>query len=91
MYLFYFHNFVLSERYPHKPYINDIIPNNVTVLVNTSVSFNCETLSDLEPFIQWLKVTSPGEGDDRLPNGTVIQVILLYEMKTELFGDGIYL
>lgn len=30
--------------------------------------------SDLEPFMQWLKVTSPGEGEDKPPNGTVLQV-----------------
>lgn len=46
----------LPERYPHKPYVKDDYPRNVTTLVNTTVKFECPTYSDLEPHIQWIKM-----------------------------------
>ncbi|KDR22672.1 Basic fibroblast growth factor receptor 1, partial [Zootermopsis nevadensis] len=46
----------IIERYPHKPYVKDDYPRNVTTLVNTTVKFECPTYSDLEPHIQWIKM-----------------------------------
>jgi len=45
----------LPERFPHKPIVVDGYPKNVTALVNATVKFSCPTISDLEPYIQWVK------------------------------------
>ncbi|KAF7382291.1 hypothetical protein HZH68_015210 [Vespula germanica] len=63
-----------SKRFPHKPYINEDFPKNVTALVNSSVTFKCPIVSDLEPYIQWVKVAEyPGDQEDT-PKGTLLQV-----------------
>ncbi|KAG5311093.1 FGFR1 factor, partial [Acromyrmex insinuator] len=65
----------IIERFPHKPYINEDFPKNVTALVNSTAIFRCPIVSDLEPFIQWIKVAkNPGDQEDSPPNGTVLQV-----------------
>ncbi|XP_066599308.1 fibroblast growth factor receptor homolog 1-like isoform X2 [Prorops nasuta] len=77
------------ERFPHKPYIKEDFPKNVTALVNSTVQFDCPLLSDLEPYIQWLKVAEYPEDREELPNGTVLQagkdlypdVLKLYNVK----------
>jgi hypothetical protein len=53
----------------------DGYPQNVTALVNTTVTFTCPTYSDLEPYIQWVKTshmvedgTGPMEGKLTSPN-----------------------
>nr|KAF7397041.1 hypothetical protein H0235_016578 [Vespula pensylvanica] len=64
----------IIERFPHKPYINEDFPKNVTALVNSSVTFKCPIVSDLEPYIQWVKVAEyPGDQEDT-PKGTLLQV-----------------
>ncbi|XP_018365757.1 PREDICTED: fibroblast growth factor receptor homolog 1-like isoform X2 [Trachymyrmex cornetzi] len=64
----------IIERFPHKPYINEDFPKNVTALVNSTAIFRCPIVSDLEPFIQWIKVAkNPGDQEDSPPNGTVLQ------------------
>lgn len=64
----------IQERFPHKPYIKDGYPHNVTALVNTSAVFECPIMSDLEPYLQWLRVSyDVGEGEDNTPNGTIVQ------------------
>ncbi|XP_043682538.1 fibroblast growth factor receptor homolog 1-like isoform X2 [Vespula pensylvanica] len=63
----------IIERFPHKPYINEDFPKNVTALVNSSVTFKCPIVSDLEPYIQWVKVAEyPGDQEDT-PKGTLLQ------------------
>jgi len=63
-----------AERFPHKPYINEDFPKNVTVLVNGTATFRCPIVSDLEPYIQWVKVAEyPGDQEDS-PKGTLLQV-----------------
>ncbi|PSN31292.1 hypothetical protein C0J52_27018 [Blattella germanica] len=47
----------IIERYPHKPYVKEGYPHNVTAIVNSTVSFECCTFSDLEPHIEWVKMT----------------------------------
>nr|CAD7198813.1 unnamed protein product [Timema douglasi] len=47
----------IIERFPSKPYIRDGYPHNVTALVNSSVKLECPPISDLEPYIQWLRLT----------------------------------
>ncbi|XP_019753637.2 fibroblast growth factor receptor homolog 1 [Dendroctonus ponderosae] len=43
------------ERFPHKPYIKDGFPANVTALVNSTVQLLCPQLvADLEPFVEWV-------------------------------------
>ncbi|XP_018351954.1 PREDICTED: fibroblast growth factor receptor homolog 1-like isoform X2 [Trachymyrmex septentrionalis] len=65
----------IIERFPHKPYINVDFPKNVTALVNSTAIFRCPIVSDLEPFIQWIKVAkNPDDQEDSPPNGTVLQV-----------------
>lgn len=64
------------ERFPHKPYIKEGQPHNATVLVYTNVSFECNPMADLEPFMQWY-YHDPSVGnvhDGNLANGTIIQV-----------------
>lgn len=66
-----------AERFPHKPYINMDFPKNVTALINSTVTFRCPIVSDLEPYIEWLKVNEyPGEKDT--PKGKLLQVQRLY-------------
>ncbi|XP_068085907.1 fibroblast growth factor receptor 3 [Anabrus simplex] len=52
----------IVERFPHKPYIKEG-PTNQTVLVNSTAVLRCLTMSDNEPFIQWLRISniSPDE------------------------------
>lgn len=46
----------------------------MTALVNSTVTFRCPIVSDLEPYIQWVKVAEyPGDQEDS-PKGTVLQV-----------------
>ncbi|XP_014481673.1 PREDICTED: fibroblast growth factor receptor homolog 1-like isoform X2 [Dinoponera quadriceps] len=55
----------IIERFPHKPYINVDFPKNVTALVNSTAVFRCPIVSDLEPFIQWMKVPDyPGDQEE---------------------------
>lgn len=61
-----------SERFPHKPYIKEGFPKNVTVLVNSTAKFQCEVVSDMEPFLQWMRVSYKPDDDDSLPTGTEI-------------------
>ncbi|XP_015603396.1 fibroblast growth factor receptor homolog 1 isoform X2 [Cephus cinctus] len=61
------------ERFPHKPYINEDFPKNVTALVYSTVTFKCPIISDLEPFIQWLKVSEYPDDRETQPNGTLLK------------------
>ncbi|XP_032663228.1 fibroblast growth factor receptor homolog 1-like isoform X2 [Odontomachus brunneus] len=64
----------ILERFPHKPYINEDFPKNVTALVNSTASFRCPIVSDLEPFIQWFKVDEyPDDDQEDTPKGTLLQ------------------
>ena len=63
-----------AERFPHKPYINEDFPKNVTALINHTAIFRCPIVSDLEPYIQWVKVAEyPGNQEDS-PKGILLQV-----------------
>lgn len=65
---------VSIERFPHKPYINVDFPKNVTAVMNSTVTFKCPIVSDLEPFIQWVKVVEYPGDQENSPNGTLLQV-----------------
>nr|CAD7259589.1 unnamed protein product [Timema shepardi] len=69
----------IIERFPSKPYIRDGYPHNVTALVNSSVKLECPPISDLEPYIQWLRLTYCLTGEYErvtdIHNVSVIQVI----------------
>ncbi|XP_072767727.1 fibroblast growth factor receptor homolog 1 isoform X2 [Anoplolepis gracilipes] len=75
----------IIERFPHKPYINEDFPKNVTALVNTTVvTFRCPIVSDLEPYMQWVKVAEyPGDQEDS-PKGTLLQAGTQTENPEEL-------
>lgn len=64
------------ERFPHKPYIKEGQPHNVTALVFANVSFECTPMADLEAYIQWFyhNASVGNVHDGNLENGTVIQV-----------------
>ncbi|CAH1393820.1 unnamed protein product [Nezara viridula] len=65
---------LIQERYPHRPYIKEGFPNNLTVLVNSTAVLSCPLLSDLEPYIEWQKSANLVYGADNTPtNGTLIQ------------------
>ena len=62
------------ERFPHKPYINEDFPKNVTAVLYSNVTFKCPIVSDLEPFMQWVRVADyPGDLEDT-PKGELLQV-----------------
>lgn len=81
------HNTVYSflpERYPHKPYVKEDYPRNVTALVNTTVMFNCPTYSDLEPHIQWVKMPHMfEEGTDPMEDNST----LLVQVRGDVFQE----
>lgn len=65
----------IIERYPHKPYVKEDYPRNVTARVNTTVMFNCPTYSDLEPHIQWVKMPHMfEEGTDPMEDNSTLLV-----------------
>lgn len=64
-----------SERFPHKPYINEGFPKNATVAINGTISFRCPIVSDLEPYIQWLKVAEYPDDHEKTPKGKLLQVL----------------
>ena len=47
---------------------------NQTVLVNTTVTFQCDLISDLEAHIQWAKVHIQNDSDISLSNITKFEV-----------------
>ncbi|XP_033299941.1 fibroblast growth factor receptor homolog 1-like isoform X2 [Bombus bifarius] len=63
----------IVERFPHKPYINVDFPKNVTAAVNSTVTFKCPIVSDLEPYIQWLKVVEYPGDQENSPTGILLQ------------------
>ncbi|XP_026814901.1 fibroblast growth factor receptor 4-like isoform X1 [Rhopalosiphum maidis] len=65
----------IIERFPHKPYIKEGQPHNVTTLVHTNVSFECTPLADLEPYMRWFyhNASVGNVNEANLENGTVIQ------------------
>lgn len=69
----------MTERFPSRPYITEGYPHNKTVLLNATVQFECKTVSDLEPYIQWFKtnytLTVDVDNDEwHFPNGNIVQV-----------------
>ncbi|VVC24470.1 Hypothetical protein CINCED_3A009612 [Cinara cedri] len=71
----------IIERFPHKPYIKEGQPHNVTALVHTDVLFECTPLADLEPYMQWYyhNANVGNVHNGNLENGTVIQDADLHE------------
>ncbi|XP_055585021.1 fibroblast growth factor receptor homolog 1-like [Uranotaenia lowii] len=45
----------VKDRFPARPYIKEGSLTNITVLVNSTATFECRTISDLEPHIEWIK------------------------------------
>lgn len=66
-----------SERFPHKPYINEGFPKNTTAVLNSTVTFRCPIVSDLEPYITWAKVTEYPDDQEISPQGILLQVLWL--------------
>lgn len=72
------------ERFPSAPHIFAGTPANQTVLLNSTATFECKTMSDLEPYIQWFKTnTSVSNKTDDMSHDKLIQV-----MSTYTSGDG---
>jgi hypothetical protein len=73
----YTYNVEVVERFPSKPYIKDGYPQNITVLVNTTATFECpQVIADLEPFLQWVRIFNVTEVYENSTdiNGTLLQV-----------------
>lgn len=75
---------VYLERYPSKPYIKEGYPGNITVLVNDTVQLSCPPVSDLEPYLYWvrpsnysIKDAEVGPSDAPVPAGDIIEVFNL--------------
>lgn len=73
-------SFYLIERVPSQPYIREGFPKNQTVLVNGIATFECPTISDNEPYIQFIK-PDPNKKIDietldpkEEPKGVILQV-----------------
>nr|XP_029716532.1 fibroblast growth factor receptor homolog 1-like isoform X1 [Aedes albopictus] len=45
----------VKDRFPARPYIKEGFMHNITVLVNSTATLECRTISDLEPHIEWIK------------------------------------
>ncbi|CAB3233746.1 unnamed protein product [Arctia plantaginis] len=82
---------LVQERYPSKPYIKEGYPGNITVLVNETVVLSCPPVSDLEPYMYWVKPfnyslrdVEVGPSDMPIPNGVVIEVTDSFHL-----GDGL--
>lgn len=56
----------VSDRLRSRPIISDKFPQNQTVLTNSSTYLECRVVSDLEPYIVWLKYTQRNESIDKL-------------------------
>lgn len=48
------------DRFPSAPIISEGYPKNMTVLENTTATFECQVLSDLGAHIEWAKFQSSG-------------------------------
>lgn len=77
----HFNRLSLIERYPSKPYIKEGYPGNITVLVNDTVTLSCPPVSDLEPYLYWVrpynysaKNPEVGPSDMPIPPGNVTEV-----------------
>lgn len=77
-----------SERFPHKPYINVGFPKNVTAVVDSTVTFSCPIVSDLEPYIQWVRVAEYPDNEEGSPNGTLLQVEKRTRALIRIIGSG---
>ncbi|XP_068917426.1 fibroblast growth factor receptor homolog 1-like isoform X9 [Tenebrio molitor] len=72
----YTYNVEVVERFPSKPYIKDGYPQNITVVVNTTATFECpQMIADLEPFLQWVRIFNVTEVYENSTdiNGTLLQ------------------
>ncbi|TMW51571.1 hypothetical protein DOY81_003358 [Sarcophaga bullata] len=56
----------VSDRLRSRPIISDKFPQNQTVLTNSSTYLECRVVSDLEPYIVWLKYTQRNESIEKL-------------------------
>ncbi|XP_075984549.1 heartless isoform X2 [Anticarsia gemmatalis] len=70
----------IQERYPSKPYIKEGYPGNITVLVNETATLSCPPVSDLEPYLYWvrpynysMKDVEVGPSDMPIPIGVTIE------------------
>ncbi|XP_043460823.1 fibroblast growth factor receptor homolog 1-like isoform X2 [Leptopilina heterotoma] len=59
----------IIERFPHKPYINEDFPKNVTALIHTNVTFKCPIVSDLEPYMEWRRFPNKPNDQEKAPEG----------------------
>ena len=66
----------VTERYPHKPYIKEGFPQNVTTIVGGEARFECVLYADLSVHFQWLRVNTLVDDTSTAgaADGVVIQV-----------------
>ncbi|XP_051176629.1 fibroblast growth factor receptor homolog 1-like isoform X2 [Leptopilina boulardi] len=63
----------IIERFPHKPYINEDFPKNVTALIHTNVTFKCPIVSDLEPYMEWRRFSNKPNDQEKAPEGEQLE------------------
>lgn len=61
---------MVAERYRHKPYFKAGFPQNLTVRLHSNATFECPTVSDLEPHLTWYR----GKLFNSSTTGELIQV-----------------
>ncbi|RZB41638.1 fibroblast growth factor receptor -like 1-like, partial [Asbolus verrucosus] len=69
----------------------DGYPQNLTVLVNTTASFECpQMIADLEPFLQWVRLVNASEVNENSTyiNGTVLQPVLTHQFENSTVAVG---
>ncbi|XP_077353108.1 fibroblast growth factor receptor 1-A-like isoform X2 [Festucalex cinctus] len=71
------HRFLLDvvERSNGRPRLKAGLPANQTAVAGERVRFACSVSSDLQPFVQWIKVDNASRrvGPHQRPNGTVVK------------------
>ncbi len=55
------------DRFPSRPVLKEGYPKNITALENSTVTFDCPIISDLEPHIMWAKFRA-SNGSSKIPN-----------------------
>lgn len=71
------------DRFPARPYIKEGFLLNTTVLVNSTATLECRTISDLEPHIEWIKFHIVDNANPNIPEN-----ITKLEVQTTFAIDG---
>ncbi|XP_037920343.1 fibroblast growth factor receptor homolog 1-like isoform X1 [Hermetia illucens] len=63
---------IIQDRLRSRPIIAEGYPKNLTLLVNMTGRFECKVLTDLEPFITWVKHDINGRNDSNITSSETV-------------------